>query len=138
VDEPNRGWIGIMSIETQLREIATLDIPENLRLMIITALAADWDAPKIQQHTFAVTDEKEGAAILCARRAFYRLLIAPFMPPVVLQKLAASPHWEVRYLVALHEQTPWETRQRLSQDGNRYVRTMARAKAAQIGGEGTD
>lgn len=132
VDEPNRGWIGIMSIETQLREVAALGLPENLRLMILTALAADWDAAKIQ-HTFAVTDEKDVATMRCARRAFYKRLIAPFIPPVALQKLVASPHWEVRYLVALHEQTPWEARQRLCQDGNHYVRAKARAKAAQMG-----
>jgi hypothetical protein len=57
--------------------------------------------------------------------------MAPFLPPIALQKLAASCTWQVRYLVALHEHTPWETRQRLCQDGNRYVRAMARAKAAQ-------
>jgi hypothetical protein len=54
--------------------------------------------------------------------------MVPFLPPTVLQKLAARREWQVRYLVALHEQTPRETRQRLFQDGNCYVRAMARAK----------
>lgn len=33
-------------------------------------------------------------------------IIAAFMPPLALQKLAASPSWEVRYLVALHPRPP--------------------------------
>jgi hypothetical protein len=56
-------------------------------------------------------------------------IVVPFMPAIALQRLAASPHWEARYLVALHEQTSWETRRQLCQDGNRYVRAMAQAKA---------
>lgn len=52
-----------------------------------------------------------------------------FPPELALQKLATAPRWEVSYLVVLHSPTSWETRQSLLQDGNRYVRAMARAKA---------
>jgi hypothetical protein len=72
------------------------------------------------------------------KRGNYQRIMAPFMPTVALQKLATSSRWEVRYLVALLETTPWETRQRLCQDGNRYVRAMARATAAQITAQETD
>ncbi|HET8843932.1 MAG TPA: hypothetical protein VFN35_20880, partial [Ktedonobacteraceae bacterium] len=68
------------------------------------------------------------ATTLHTRRENCQLFLAPSLPPVVLQKLAISLSWEVRYLVALHPQTPREARQRLCQDGNRYVRAMARAK----------
>lgn len=123
VNAHNSAWISIFSIETQLEEIAALDIPEHLRQMVITALAARWD----NKHTFAVTDERDAATILRTRLSFYKHLLSPFLPPAVLQKLVASPHWEVRYLMALHENTPRETRQQLCQDGNRYVRAIAQA-----------
>jgi hypothetical protein len=121
VDRPGCGWIGLFSIESQLDDVAALEIPEHLHQALITALAADWKG----EHTFAVTDKRDAATILHDRLTFYKHLVAPFLPPVALQKLAKSPHWEVRYLVALHEKTSWETRQQLRQDGNRYVRAMA-------------
>ncbi|HET8847048.1 MAG TPA: hypothetical protein VFN35_36640, partial [Ktedonobacteraceae bacterium] len=55
------------------------------------------------------------------------------LSPGVLQKLAISPNWKIRLLVASHEHASEQTRQRLSQDGNRYVRAIARAKAAHLG-----
>lgn len=128
VNAHNSTWIGIFSIETQLEEIAALDIPEHLRQMVITALAARWD----NKHTFTITDKRDAATILHARLTFYKHLLSPLLPPVALQKLAVSPHWEVRYLMAIHEKTPWESRQILSQDGNRYVRAMARANSERI------
>lgn len=48
------------------------------------------------------------------------------------------PFWEIRYLVAFYAQTPEETSQDLCQDGNRYVRTMARAKTVWIEEESAD
>jgi hypothetical protein len=83
VNAHNSAWIGIFSIETQLEEIAASDIPEHLRQMVITALAARWD----NKHTFAVTDKRDAATILRARLTFYKHLLAPFLPPVALQKL---------------------------------------------------
>lgn len=133
-ERPGRGWIGLFSIETQLDEVAALEVPEHLRHVLIAALATDWKG----EHTFAVTDKRDAATLLRDRLIFYKHLLAPFLSPIALRKLACSLHWEVRYLMALHKHTLWETRQALSQDENRYVRAMARAKTAQIKEERAD
>jgi len=135
----DRSHILDMSIEKQLRKIALLQGPDALRQMIVSILATDWenhnvlgafDASKAERMTtWDPAPKTDGIAILGARRDSYRHIMASFLPALALQKLAASPQWEVRYLVALHEQTPWGTRRCLSQDGNRYVRAVARAKA---------
>jgi hypothetical protein len=33
-------------------------------------------------------------------------ILADFMSAIALQKLEASPFWEIRYLLALHAKTP--------------------------------
>ncbi|HET8841458.1 MAG TPA: hypothetical protein VFN35_08320, partial [Ktedonobacteraceae bacterium] len=113
-------------LEKQLDKAVRRLVPDAVRQLIITRLAASWDEDKIQS-AFA-TSETDSIAVLRTRREYYRHLAAPYMPPLALQKLATSPSWDVRYLVALHEKTPEGTRQSLCQDGNRYVRAMARAK----------
>ncbi|HET8843057.1 MAG TPA: HEAT repeat domain-containing protein [Ktedonobacteraceae bacterium] len=110
------------TVEECINGVVKLGVSEPLREIILAALAVDWDASMIRS-TFS---EK-------ARPKKYPHITTSFMPPIVLQKLAVSPSWEVRYLVALHERSPQHIRQRLSQDGNRYVRAMARAKVAQMG-----
>lgn len=108
-------------IKQQMDQVAELNVSEQVRGIILAILTIDWDAPMICSafSERAVSPEK------------YRPVTAPFVPPVVLHKLAASSSWEVRFLVALHDRTSKETRRRLSQDGNRYVRAVARAKTAQ-------
>lgn len=96
-------------------------LSEAVQTLLFSALAAEWNSLAIR-NAFARANQ-EGYA------GGYRPLLAPFLPSIVLQKLAASPYWKMRYLIALHEQTSWETRQCLCQDGNRYVRAVARAKA---------
>ncbi|HET8843158.1 MAG TPA: hypothetical protein VFN35_16980, partial [Ktedonobacteraceae bacterium] len=113
-------WIEHASPDRQLQRIAELDVPASIRLVIMTVLATHW-VPNI----FSYPSLRD--------RAYDRKhIIAPFMPAIALQKLATSPEWEIRYLIALHERTPSSTRETLSQDGNCYVRAMARAKAAQM------
>lgn len=125
-----RDRIGEAPIELQLEQIASLDIPDYTRQIILATLANDWDGEKIQSafNTPGIASI-EG---LRTRRKHLQLLMAAFMSPNALQKLATSPAWEVRYLVVLHRQTPWETRRCLARDGNRYVRALAHAKAEMI------
>lgn len=98
----------------QLDWVARRDMEQSLRRTIIATLAASWK-PSEMWFSVRISDE-------------WNHILAPFMPPLALQKLSSSPSWEVRSLVALHKQTSTETRQHLSQDGNRYVRAIARAK----------
>lgn len=115
------------AIESQLEPVLELDTSDAFRQAIIAAVAVDWSITSIMA-SFEPSEEPEIEAFIETKRSYYQLIMTPFMPAIALQKLAASHWWEVRYLVALHNKTPRETRQRLSQDGNRYVRAMARAK----------
>lgn len=122
------GFRGLMfvrkeMVREQLRAMAQLEAPVTIRQSFMAVLAESWDMNSIRT---AHTKDWEGITLPHASGAEY--IPGSFMPPTALQKLAAAPQWEVRYLVALHENTPSQTRQRLSQDGNRYVRAMARAK----------
>lgn len=130
-------------IEYQLARAAQQEIPDAVRRTILAILATDWDATRIRT-AFTVSEavlravtlsQADEATIWRTRRTNYQYLLAAFLPPIALQKLAAASSWEVRYLVALHEQTPWETRQCLSQDDNRYVRAMAKASLKQRFGQ---
>lgn len=126
--EQDNDWLGDAPIEEQLESISSLDVPLTLQQAILATLAADWDITKV---VTAFTPTESGnnlAGLLSERREIYRHILTAYMPTVALQRLAASPSYDIRYLVALHENTLWETRQILSQDGNRYVRAMAKAK----------
>jgi antitoxin component of RelBE/YafQ-DinJ toxin-antitoxin module len=117
-----------LSVEEQLDQIVSMEeAPDAVRQILLEVCAAEWDAPLIRD-AFSENLSYED----------YEHLLAPFLPAIALAKLAASPLWEVRCLIALHEQTPQETRQRLCQDGNRYVRALARATIAQITEQATD
>lgn len=109
----------------QLVKVAQLNVSDTVRQAMIEICAADWDISTIR--AIPQVFGADVAALGRPWRAYYRLLLSPFLPAIALQKLSTSPCWEVRYLLALHPRTPEETRQRLSQDGNRYVRAMARA-----------
>lgn len=116
------------SLKRLLDQIIELDASEHLRQAIIAALVTAWDSTRIQaafQISETVFDANHHFSI---GQESARRIMTPFLPPIALQKLAASPTWEVRYLVACHDQTSRDTRQHLSQDSNRYVRAMARAK----------
>ncbi len=110
--------VGRLAEEVLPGRLGRLELTEHIRQTLIAALAAGWDAHMVRtarpQSAFSQGDLR-------------RQMMAAFMPPLALQKLALSPSWEIRYLVALHEHTPQETRQQLCQDGNRYVRAMAQA-----------
>jgi hypothetical protein len=121
-------------LKEQLDWVSQLHASATVSQIILDALCTDWDATSVQR-AFVVS-ETHPALILQARRKLYERILTPFLPPVALQKLAEAPFWEIRYLVALNAQTPRETRLHLCQDGNRYVRAMARAKVAQMGKEG--
>ena len=119
------------SVEEQLYWVDHLEASDALRQALLEALAVEWDAASVRSVFLASRMEWPGrdlADLLRAKGEQSRRIMAPFMPPIALQKLAACSSWEIRYLVALHEQTPSATRQRLSQDGNRYVRAIARAR----------
>jgi hypothetical protein len=128
--EPCRKMANIRGarLEIQLDTLAKLETSDVVREAIAVALATDWDTTRVR--TAFETDEKkwEVRNTLCINGMRAERILAPFFPSIALQKLAMSSSWEVRYLVALHTRTPWETRQRLSKDGNRYVRAIARAK----------
>jgi len=80
------------------------DLPDPVRQTILAICAASWDATKI--HAVFVTDAPGVAATFPARREPYRYILASSMPPIALHKLAVSPYWDIRFLVALHSQTP--------------------------------
>lgn len=124
------------SIEKQLDRIAGLDVSEDIRRRIIAALATCWSPTEIQR-SFAEYRTFSSSNVHAMRKCYHHLM-APFMPAIALQKLSASPCWGVRYLVALNARTPRETRQRLRQDGNRYVRAVARARTVQLGEQEVD
>lgn len=135
--------IADVPIEYQLARVAQQEIPDVVRRTILAILATDWDVTRVRT-AFTVSEavlravtlsQADEATIWRTRRANYRYLLAAFLPPIALQKLAAASSWEVRYLVALHEQTPWEARQHLGQDDNRYVRAMAKASLEQWSGQ---
>jgi len=121
------------AIEWQLERVTALDVTSPIRQAILVAFAADWDAAMLQlafsrrNDDFARRNRGEWKYTDLTYNVKWEHIMAVFMPPIALRKLATSPFWEVRYLVALHPRTPWETRESLSQDGNRYVRAMARA-----------
>jgi hypothetical protein len=131
LNERDSDLLAVAPIGQQLGKVASLDLPERVGQTIIATLADDWDATKIRR-AFAVP-RTALLEVFRLKRQNNRCILASFMPPIALEKLATSPQWEVRYLVALHDQTRLETRQRLCQDGNRYVRAMARAKAGMLG-----
>lgn len=123
--EADTPWGGDWFIEKQLYWAATWGESEQEREAILSVLATDWDLAKICRASTVAT--VSSMHIPHTRQGYSPLLIDTPLPPVALQKLATSPFWGIRYLVALHVRTPEETRQRLSQDGNRYVRAAARA-----------
>ncbi len=55
----------------------------------------------------------------------YLLLENPELPLPILEIFARSSMWEERYLVTQHPQSPKEVIEKLSHDGNRYVRAGA-------------
>ncbi|HET8843963.1 MAG TPA: hypothetical protein VFN35_21035 [Ktedonobacteraceae bacterium] len=122
-----------MSIMDQLSWVANLDLARPVRQMVVAALTVGWNTERVR-HAFTTPADFDGRELPDIIRNCFHALAAPFLPPVALRKLAAFPLWEIRYLVALHEHTPAEVRLQLSQDGNRYVRAMARAKAEMVGG----
>jgi len=126
-------------ITEQLAVVARLPVSDMVRQTIMDALAGEWNAAMLRS-TFDVEKEVEKEvdrkSLEYLATPFLTHLAAPFLPPLALHRLAASPSWQVRYLVALHQKTPAETRQQLSQDGNRYVRAMTRA--AQMAQETVD
>jgi hypothetical protein len=124
-----------MSIEEQLKKIAKLHLPDAAYQCILSILSTTWNRTKFQlaagldlDEDFLLFDEDGSSdTLLSDRRTLFCCILSSFTPAIALQKLGFYPRWEIRYLVALHERTPEETRQRLSQDGNRYVRAMAQA-----------
>jgi hypothetical protein len=117
-----------LSVEKQLDQIVSMEeAPDVVRQILLEVCAAEWDAPLVQD----AFSEK-------TKHGDYEHLLVPFLPALALSKLSASPRWQVRCLITLHEQTPWETRQRLCQDGNRYVRALARAITDEITAQATD
>ncbi|HET8840453.1 MAG TPA: hypothetical protein VFN35_03260, partial [Ktedonobacteraceae bacterium] len=124
-------WTENALIARQLYSVANLGVSAKLRRSILTALAIDWDFSMIRS-AFDLEDSDGVMEFFGVIRESYEYVLAPFMSPVALKKLSLSPQWDVRYLVALHDRTPGEVRQRLSQDGNRYVRAMARARLAML------
>lgn len=105
--------------DQQILHLALLGGSTRVRRAILTVLAMDWDISTIDElyeihpRSWWVGKPDTGFHLLSAG---------------VLQKLAISPNWKVRFLVASHEQTPEPTRLHLSQDGNRYVQAIARAR----------
>ena len=59
-------------------------------------------------------------------RQWSHVLIRPDLPLPVLRAFAQSVYWEERCLLALHPELPRTVLDELAQDGNRYVRTVAR------------
>ncbi len=104
----------LLTISEQLQVVSENEhMPAPVRQAVITALAGDWEAFLVS----ANWGEVFGKTLM---------LILLTEPPPALQKLAFAD-WTLRYLMALHPHTPRATRQQLRQDGNRYVRAMARA-----------
>lgn len=130
LDSINGGRVVEEPIGQQLEWVAELELPDSMRQMILTPLVALWDTTSVLR-AFEVFN-MSSAEIRRIKREDYRRILANFMPGEALQKLAGSPSWEVRYLVALHAKTPLETKQALTQDGNRYVRAMAKASIANL------
>lgn len=91
---PDDRFISEISPKEQVERVVGLEVAVSVQQRLLALLATSWDAETVR------------SAVLP-----YHYLIAPFMPAVVLQRLAASPSWEVRYLVALHEHTPAEIMQ---------------------------
>ena len=52
-------------------------------------------------------------------------LLDPNVSPDILEQNADSLLWSERYIIAIHPKTPQQTIQRLSNDGNVYVRAAA-------------
>lgn len=129
LDNINGDRVVEVPIGQQLEWVAELELPDSMRQVILTTLVALWDIPSVLR-AFEVFN-MSSAEIRRTKREDHRRILANFMPGEALQKLAASPSWEVRYLVALHAKTPLETKQALTQDGNRYVRAMAKASVAE-------
>lgn len=121
----------LANVKWLLDEMAGLDVAQSIRQSILALCAVDWDGETIRRafERLMYDYHISLSAFVGMKRKNAQRIAAPFMPAIALQKLAASPYWEARYLVALHEHTSWETRQQLCQDGNRYVRAMAQAKA---------
>jgi hypothetical protein len=131
LETPDTGWIVTMPIEMQLDWVSRIDVSEPMVQTIIAVLAADWETTR--RKIDLSWRWPSLATNLHTRRENYQIFLACVLPPIALQKLAESPCWDIRYLVALHERTPPSIRQRLSQDGNRYVRAVARAKLSMLG-----
>lgn len=126
-----RYWIIKAPIEWQLDRIASSNIPEPLQQMLIATLTTNWDMDMIWALTHVGWTFRP--EILRSRQNDFQRLLTNALPPLALQKLTLSISWEIRYVAALHKNTSWEARQRLSQDGNRYVRAMARARLGTTG-----
>jgi hypothetical protein len=90
---------------------------------ILTAQILCWDE---KNKIWPKEDFRNKEEINCEKTA--SLLSQADFPCQALSRFSQSRHWEVRYLVALHEGTPLEARRALSLDGNRYVRAAARLR----------
>lgn len=118
---PLREW---ESMEEQLMNISE-EVRQAMKT-IKTAQLLHWDESTIwpnehvrqQERIEKINSEKTAS-----------LLLQSDFPLQALNRFSQSSHWEVRYLVALHEGTPLSARQALSHDGNRYVRAAARLRA---------
>lgn len=137
-DDGTEKAIGQATIEKQLDMVAHLEVAEHVRQAILDALVTDWDFRKIRDaFAMAKDDHAGGVEIVRDRREHSHHLMAVSLPPMAWQKLAASPHWEIRYLVALNSRPLWEPSRHLSQDGNRYVRAIARATLKHLSEQAT-
>lgn len=109
------------------------ELPEISLQRMRKALAELWDTSSIWTRLpleGSPGRQRDWGAARHARRTFYQHIMSPLTSPLALQRLALSPAWETRYLVALHAHTPLETKQQLSQDGNCYVRAVTRTSLA--------
>ena len=66
----------------------------------------------------------------CCDYSLVRLLafLEPNVSPEILEQNADSLLWNERFALAIHPQTPQQTIQQLAQDGNIYVRTVAKER----------
>lgn len=134
---PQDMWIK-QQVKHVLKHMASQGVSSDLRQSTLAALAADWDETSISHAFWDLGGLNNLDSISSRRRSDYQCVMDPFMPPIALQKLAASPCWDIRILVAFHPRTPREVRQRLGIDGNRYVRAIAQAIGMRMTAEGTD
>lgn len=131
----------LQSLSDRPESIITQDIPFQI------AVASHPDTPRNLLEILANSDTPEvaEAARLHANYAgelnseyansevgFVRFvsLLHPLTPAEILQEGSQSVSWIERYAVVDNPATSTEIRQQLTQDGNRIVRAVARAKLA--------